>query len=124
MISIDAMGTQKAIANKIIMKQADYCLAVKENQKQLLEAICPYFELSKTFDDSYETLEKAHGQIEVKQYEVITDTEWLRQEHPDWGHLQDRKSTRLNSSHANISYAVFCLTKTILRVTTPPSRLI
>src|SRR3712207_7650716 len=24
----------------------------------------------------------------------------------------DRKSTRLNSSHANISYAVFCLTKT------------
>src|SRR5947209_10895984 len=25
--------------------------------------------------------------------------------------LQDRKSTRLNSSHANISYAVFCLKK-------------
>src|SRR3712207_6912719 len=25
------------------------------------------------------------------------------------GHTQDRKSTRLNSSHANISYAVFCL---------------
>src|SRR3712207_7807837 len=27
------------------------------------------------------------------------------------GLLQDRKSTRLNSSHANISYAVFCLKK-------------
>src|SRR3712207_7816619 len=27
---------------------------------------------------------------------------------------QDRKSTRLNSSHANISYAVFCLKKKIL----------
>src|SRR3712207_8069878 len=27
------------------------------------------------------------------------------------GHAQDRKSTRLNSSHANISYAVFCLKK-------------
>src|SRR3712207_9010693 len=27
-----------------------------------------------------------------------------------WGHI-DRKSTRLNSSHANISYAVFCLKK-------------
>src|SRR3712207_7407464 len=26
---------------------------------------------------------------------------------------RDRKSTRLNSSHANISYAVFCLTKNI-----------
>src|SRR3712207_8372433 len=28
------------------------------------------------------------------------------------GHMTDRKSTRLNSSHANISYAVFCLKKT------------
>src|SRR3712207_9379532 len=56
-----------------------------------------YFELSKTFDDSYETLEKAHGQIEVKQYEVITDTEWLRQERPDWGPLQSigRARTKL-----------------------------
>src|SRR3712207_8483988 len=26
---------------------------------------------------------------------------------------RDRKSTRLNSSHANISYAVFCLTKNL-----------
>src|SRR3712207_8937640 len=35
------------------------------------------------------------------------------------GHRRDRKSTRLNSSHANISYAVFCLKKkhlVVLRV--------
>src|SRR3712207_7242812 len=33
--------------------------------------------------------------------------------HPDAGpeEVEDRKSTRLNSSHANISYAVFCLKK-------------
>src|SRR3712207_7625395 len=30
---------------------------------------------------------------------------------PDTDAVQDRKSTRLNSSHANISYAVFCLKK-------------
>src|SRR5438445_5164198 len=30
---------------------------------------------------------------------------------PDFVHKVDRKSTRLNSSHANISYAVFCLKK-------------
>src|SRR5689334_24019730 len=28
-----------------------------------------------------------------------------------WSRLQDRKSTRLNSSHSSISYAVFCLKK-------------
>src|SRR3712207_8686857 len=31
-------------------------------------------------------------------------------------HGRDRKSTRLNSSHANISYAVFCLKKTKTRM--------
>src|SRR3712207_8747279 len=30
---------------------------------------------------------------------------------PPGPHMTDRKSTRLNSSHANISYAVFCLKK-------------
>src|SRR3712207_7058388 len=33
---------------------------------------------------------------------------------PDAYLFTDRKSTRLNSSHANISYAVFCLKKTIV----------
>src|SRR3712207_8428459 len=31
--------------------------------------------------------------------------------------FRDRKSTRLNSSHANISYAVFCLKKKKLKIT-------
>src|SRR5258707_7196149 len=34
----------------------------------------------------------------------------------------DRKSTRLNSSHANISYAVFCLKKKTISCTSPTSR--
>src|SRR3712207_6848595 len=33
----------------------------------------------------------------------------------------DRKSTRLNSSHANISYAVFCLKKKKIMIAMPPS---
>src|SRR3712207_7006460 len=38
------------------------------------------------------------------------------------GHTQiDRKSTRLNSSHANISYAVFCLKKKNMKITLPHS---
>src|SRR3712207_9007978 len=36
------------------------------------------------------------------------------------GHGVDRKSTRLNSSHANISYAVFCLKKTYTLTPTTP----
>src|SRR3712207_7386171 len=37
--------------------------------------------------------------------------------------LLDRKSTRLNSSHANISYAVFCLKKKKLRIQEPTSKI-
>src|SRR3712207_7514532 len=37
---------------------------------------------------------------------------WIEQHYfKDYKHCEDRKSTRLNSSHANISYAVFCLKK-------------
>src|SRR3712207_8105580 len=48
------------------------------------------------------------------------DLRWLHDQRTDQpvvpvvakvGHVLDRKSTRLNSSHANISYAVFCLKK-------------
>src|SRR6202453_5005345 len=35
-------------------------------------------------------------------------------------HLLDRKSTRLNSSHLRISYAVFCLKKTKRMISKPP----
>src|SRR5690348_18108490 len=38
-------------------------------------------------------------------YKVLTD------KHPDRLQIEDRKSTRLNSSHPSISYAVFCLKK-------------
>src|SRR3712207_8828145 len=37
----------------------------------------------------------------------------------DHGERQDRKSTRLNSSHANISYAAFCLKKNKLTISPP-----
>src|SRR3712207_8794092 len=47
------------------------------------------------------------GQPEPADHEPITRIIWRES-------TGDRKSTRLNSSHANISYAVFCLKKTNL----------
>src|SRR5258707_8628579 len=47
-------------------------------------------------------------------YRVLTQFEHaglLSRQHFETGKAVDRKSTRLNSSHANISYAVFCLKK-------------
>ena len=44
-VTIDAMGCQRAIAEKIAAKKADYILAVKENQGQLLEEIKDSFQM-------------------------------------------------------------------------------
>src|SRR5436309_6155896 len=41
-------------------------------------------------------------------------------QHQKFGDPADRKSTRLNSSHVKISYAVFCLKKKIIQTTPPP----
>src|SRR2546422_6951107 len=43
-------------------------------------------------------------------HQIRRDTELARQKYPAVD-VQDRKSTRLNSSHGYISYAVFCLKK-------------
>src|SRR5690606_40712965 len=47
------------------------------------------------------------GQVQEVDVGVLADVHDLRQ--PGGDGLQDRKSTRLNSSHVKISYAVFCL---------------
>src|SRR3712207_8935476 len=45
----------------------------------------------------------------IKEHLVFPEINYDKAEQV-WG-MEDRKSTRLNSSHANISYAVFCLKK-------------
>src|SRR3712207_7043710 len=67
---------------------------------------------SDNFRDLQRQLEETENRIQVSR-QVYNDTvltyENARQSVPT--NLVDRKSTRLNSSHANISYAVFCLKK-------------
>src|SRR3712207_8403087 len=48
-----------------------------------------------------------NGNTQRREFSGNPTYEWARREY-GW---EDRKSTRLNSSHANISYAVFCLKK-------------
>lgn len=84
-ITIDAMGTQKGIAEKIRAKRADYVLAVKGNQGTLYEELREYFadeELRKKVKErgGYKrTQEKAHGQIETREYYQTEEISWLSQ---------------------------------------------
>ena len=75
-ITIDAMGTQKEIAKKIIAKDADYILAVKANQPQLLEHIKDEFSFSKQLT-TYTKHDLDHGRIETRSCSVITDFQFI-----------------------------------------------
>jgi predicted transposase YbfD/YdcC len=75
-VTIDSMGCQKNIAEKIIGYQADYVLAVKENQPSLLAQIELSFRLEKPAE-IFQTIEKDHGRIETRRCSVIRDLKWV-----------------------------------------------
>ena len=75
-ITIDAMGTQKEIAKKIIKEKADYILALKGNHSLLEEEVKSIFKVQK-IDSSDEDFDKGHGRVEIRKCEVITDLEFL-----------------------------------------------
>lgn len=75
-VTIDAMGCQQEIARKIIKEEANYILAVKENQKQLHQDIVDEFRFGKDIQiDLSEDLD--HGRIETRKCSVITDFKFI-----------------------------------------------
>ena len=92
-VTIDAMGCQRDIAQKIIDKRADYVLALKGNQGSLREDVEIFVTEQKAngFADTTisrdETVDGDHGRIETRTTTVIHDVAWLRQRH-DWPGLK------------------------------------
>ena len=75
-ITIDAMGCQREIAKKIIKKEADYILMVKDNQPELKEQVEKVFKLQKSeMKDIQEDCD--HGRIEKRTCEMITKLDFL-----------------------------------------------
>lgn len=103
-VTIDAMGCQENIAKTIIKQEADYILAVKENQKQLYQDIQDEFRFSKAIQ-TYVHEDLAHGRIETRKCSVIDTFEFV--ENPNkWIDLKSIikiESTRefKNSNKAN-----------------------
>jgi predicted transposase YbfD/YdcC len=95
-VTIDAIGTQKNIAESIVNAGADYVLSLKENHPTLLEDVSLYFEeeiLSQsknTLQQSGQytkTAEKSHGRYEVRECYTTQQIEWLEGA-KDWAKLR------------------------------------
>jgi predicted transposase YbfD/YdcC len=92
-VTIDAMGCQKKITQKIIEGNADYVIAVKGNQKTLYDDIKYFFNESEKQDyksvsfDHYEEIDKAHERIETRRYWLTSHLECLAKPEK-WSGLQ------------------------------------
>jgi predicted transposase YbfD/YdcC len=86
-ITIDAMGCQRAIAQQIIDQKADYVLALKGNQSALHDDVRLFVaeQKARQFIDTkisrHETVDGDHGRIETRAATVIHDVGWLQERH-------------------------------------------
>lgn len=101
-VTIDAMGCQRAIAQKIIDKKADYVLALKGNQGTLCADADLFVAEQKAnnFKDTavtrHQEIDADHGRIETRTTTVMHDIAWLQKTHnwPGLKHLIMVESSR------------------------------
>jgi predicted transposase YbfD/YdcC len=98
-VTIDAMGTQKAIAEQIVEGKADYVLALKGNHETLQQAVIASIDeqLEGDLTDAQEhvTTEKGHGREETRTYLQLPAPEDL----PGFLRWKGLKSIGLATSH-------------------------
>lgn len=92
-VTIDAMGCQTEIASEIVNRQADYVLAVKGNQPNLLEDLIGYFDwaladkFKQTAYATDRTTDGGHGRLEVRRCYASEDISWLRRK-AEWAGIR------------------------------------
>jgi predicted transposase YbfD/YdcC len=90
LVTIDAMGCQRAIAQQVLDQGGDYALALKDNQPTLAADVQECFAQAQSArfadvqHDAHEAVDKGHGRLEIRRRWVITDADvlaWLQAAH-------------------------------------------
>ena len=82
-VTMDALGCQTELAEKIVERGGDYVLQVKDNQKNLADSLREFFEQGQRAGYGslavahLEETEKDHGRIETRRYLWVTDLSWM-----------------------------------------------
>lgn len=90
-VTIDAMGCQYSIADKIRDANANYIFALKGNKGELHDDVKLY--LDTAFDSlSHKSIfcdvNGDHGRVEQRTIMIDSDVEWLRERHPSWNSIE------------------------------------
>jgi predicted transposase YbfD/YdcC len=92
-VTLDAMGCQRAIAEQIRAQGGDYVLGLKGNQSTLQESVEDFFATAVAGDfaavahDFHEEIDKDHGRLEVRRYWITEDLRTLP-DNPLWAGLR------------------------------------
>jgi predicted transposase YbfD/YdcC len=119
LVTIDAMGCQKKIAECILNKGADYLLAVKENQPTLYEEINRlFFDSRETFEKDFsnftEQTNKGHGRVETRRCWVSNNISALKLDTSEWKGIKSIvviESERTVSESTSVEHRVYISSK-------------
>lgn len=110
-VTIDAMGCQHAIADKIIEKGGNYIFSLKGNQGNLSDDVTVYFQKEILSNDTcLIDYDKGHGRIETRKCFVSHDVQWLKDRNKNWQSIQSIiciESTRNIKNKMTIEYRYY-----------------
>jgi predicted transposase YbfD/YdcC len=109
LVTIDAMGCQVEIADKIVAHKADYLLPLKGNQPTLEADVEDYFRTAPADElVSKTTVEKGHGRIETRTYTASSKVDWITSERSYPGQPRFKNINTIAKVHARAEYADRC----------------
>ncbi len=85
LVTVDAMGCNPRVTQSILDHQADYLVALKGNQHNLLHDVETFFKDPPSPLDAHVEHDKGHGRIEERTARVSTDVAWL--DHEKFPHI-------------------------------------
>ena len=82
-VTIDAMGCQRKIVEKIVEKGADYAIALKGNQEKLHDEVAGYLDAAIADGGArmFETRDEGHGRVEARRLYAVSNVAWLSATH-------------------------------------------
>jgi len=121
LVSIDAMGCQVEVADKIVAHKADYLLALKGNQPTLEAEVEDYFRTAPTGElVSKTTVEKGHGRIETRTYTASSKVDWIVSDRSYPGQPRFKNIKTILKVHARVEYADRCSFDTRFYISSAP----
>jgi len=93
-VTLDALGCQTEVVEKVVAQGGDYVLAVKDNQKNLSQAVIEFFATAEAFDfrnidvQKRVWIDKDHGRLETRRAAFVADVSWMdKPMREDWKKL-------------------------------------